>query len=543
MLNKLRHDPTRLLGFITGHFLIGRMTTNGPIRLTHTQSPGSILQYLALSCFIVLSTINIAHAQSRGGGGTSVETDIAKTQQASTNADIQGQILSSMRHGVIASRAGMYRLEEIEIGDRVEKGTLIARLDTDDLVFQRDQAKIQYRDAELRLNESKDSAAAEKESLSLLIEQRSLLQLRAERAAELSRAKALSTEAAETAQNAYLSVRQQVLNKENAIRRLTFQIEQNTLATQRLSGQIANIEQKIDEAALRAPASGQIVRLNPLKQGFARQGDILAEIQSADDYEILAQIPSGYLRFLRSAGDVAISYGGGPARQARLRVIEPEENQRTGTRPVRFTPIGSVPRLAQADGAVVKLSIPTRPAAPVVTVPQDAVVPVSGGHVVFVAKDGKASRQIVKLGGPIGGDMIILSGIKAGDKVVVRGNEGLSNGTAIREKSDEKPKTAADAPKLAADAKVWKLDWTTNRGPGSAELTLSSGANLYEGTAIEVVRDGDKISFVGERMLPFGPIQMVHEGVISGDKMTGSITMKGLPNGREPKFDFSGAVK
>ena len=338
-------------------------------------------------------------------------------------------------------------------------------------------------------------------------------------------------------------MRQQVLNKENAIRRLAFQIDQHELAVKRLSAQIANIQRKIDEAELRAPISGQIVRLNTLTEGFARQGDILAEIQGVDGYEIIAQIPSGYLPFLRPGTDIAIRYQQGPARQARLRVIEPQENQRTGTRPARFTPIGSVPRLARADGAIVSLSIPTRPAAPVVTVPQDAVVPVSGGHVVFVAKDGKASRQIVELGGPIGSDIIILAGINDGDKVVVRGNEGLSNGAAIRERQSGKPKQAEEAPKLAADAKIWRLDWTTNRGPGSAELTLSSGANLYEGAAIEVTREGDKISFVGERMLPFGPIQMVHEGVIEGDKMTGTITMKGLPNGREPQFEFSGAVK
>jgi hypothetical protein len=193
-------------------------------------------------------------------------------------------------------------------------------------------------------------------------------------------------------------------------------------------------------------------------------------------------------------------------------------------------------------------------------IPQDAIVPVAGGHVVFVFDEGRAARQIVRLGGSVGDQIIITSGLQEGERVVIKGNEGLNDGAAIKEGSppkrnvptgtdgaaDEGQEAVAEAvleTELAGDAVSWLLEWSTPRGDSSAELQLSSKANLYDGEPIFVTRDGDKITFDAEVVLPFGILTFSFDGTITGAAMTGMLTLSGLPNGRTPSFAFTGKVQ
>jgi multidrug efflux pump subunit AcrA (membrane-fusion protein) len=49
----------------------------------------------------------------------------------------------------------------------------------------------------------------------------------------------------------------------------------------------------------------------------------------------------------------------------------------------------------------------------------------------FVEKDGVAERRVVKLGRQVGDKVEILSGIEAGENVVVTGLSKLEQGTAV----------------------------------------------------------------------------------------------------------------
>jgi multidrug efflux pump subunit AcrA (membrane-fusion protein) len=70
----------------------------------------------------------------------------------------------------------------------------------------------------------------------------------------------------------------------------------------------------------------------------------------------------------------------------------------------------------------------------VVSVHKDAVIPRGGESIVFVAKEGKAVRQALQLGDAVGNRFEVLDGLKAGDVVVVRGNERLRPGQSIKYK-------------------------------------------------------------------------------------------------------------
>ena len=70
--------------------------------------------------------------------------------------------------------------------------------------------------------------------------------------------------------------------------------------------------------------------------------------------------------------------------------------------------------------------------APVVTVLKDAVLPVVGGHIVYVAEEGIAIKRRIRLGEAFGDSFVVLQGLEAGAEVIVRGNEALNDGKKIK---------------------------------------------------------------------------------------------------------------
>ena len=125
---------------------------------------------------------------------------------------------------------------------------------------------------------------------------------------------------------------------------------------------------------------------------------------------------------MEQAGEVQASYGnrspngGFAARRLNLvfRATLPLENSRTGTRTVRFKAAAALPASLQADNTPVNIHVPSGQPEPVITIPQDAIIPVSAGHIVFVVSEDRAKRRIVALGGTDGNNVIITTGLSAG---------------------------------------------------------------------------------------------------------------------------------
>jgi hypothetical protein len=181
------------------------------------------------------------------------------------------------------------------------------------------------------------------------------------------------------------------------------------------------------------------------------------------------------------------------------------------------------------------LKVPTSSPAPVVTVLKDAVLPVVGGHIVYVAEEGIAIKKRIRLGEAFGDSFVVLQGLEAGAEVIVRGNEALNDGKKIKiggAPAGKKPS--------GPGGEAWSLNWTTSRGPASADLVLGTEKSLFNDEEISVVRAGDSINFIGKLFLPFGVLDLDFNGTIEGNNMAGKVTLRGLPGGREPTLDFTG---
>jgi hypothetical protein len=78
------------------------------------------------------------------------------------------------------------------------------------------------------------------------------------------------------------------------------------------------------------------------------------------------------------------------------------------------------------------MQVPTTSPIPLLVVPKDAVLPLAAGHMVYLADGNRARRQIIQIGAAVDDGFIVKKGLTVGQKVIVRGNEQLSDGREIQ---------------------------------------------------------------------------------------------------------------
>ena len=76
-----------------------------------------------------------------------------------------------------------------------------------------------------------------------------------------------------------------------------------------------------------------------------------------------------------------------------------------------------------------RLAVATRAGA--IVIPEDAVQPLRTANVVWAVADGKAQRRVVQLGVRSQGLVEVLSGVQAGEQVVVGGLERMGEGVPV----------------------------------------------------------------------------------------------------------------
>jgi membrane fusion protein (multidrug efflux system) len=114
---------------------------------------------------------------------------------------------------------------------------------------------------------------------------------------------------------------------------------------------------------------------------------------------------------------------------AKLLRISPVVDAETGT--IRVTlAVGAGKKLRPGMFASVFLEIDTRENA--LAMPRTALALESLGDTVFVAQEGEAKRREVKLGYEEADVVEVLEGLEEGERVIVVGQEGLSDGTPVR---------------------------------------------------------------------------------------------------------------
>jgi RND family efflux transporter MFP subunit len=128
--------------------------------------------------------------------------------------------------------------------------------------------------------------------------------------------------------------------------------------------------------------------------------------------------------------EITVAAYPGTAFPAKVSMISPAADPKTRTFQVKVQPDENGGKLRQGMYAQVKIVAQERTKA--VLVPKDAVITKAGQTSVFVVKDDVAQARQVKLGLATNGTVEVMSGLQAGEEVVVAGQAELRDGDAVR---------------------------------------------------------------------------------------------------------------
>jgi membrane fusion protein (multidrug efflux system) len=198
-------------------------------------------------------------------------------------------------------------------------------------------------------------------------------------------------------------------------------------------GAFDEAESRLTKTAIRAPFAGAL-GLRQLNAGqYVGPGTPIVEITQVDPLELVFSLPQRDRRELTSEQEVIGIVGRcGPRFEGRVVAIDPRVDP--ATRSVRLRA-----RVPNSEGALhpgmavrVRLVVGGFPGA--LVVPQEAVVRQGTKHVVYLVDDaGLAQPREVDLGQFFVDGVHVRSGIAAGDRIVVAGQQKLRPGSSIRE--------------------------------------------------------------------------------------------------------------
>lgn len=205
---------------------------------------------------------------------------------------------------------------------------------------------------------------------------------------------------------------------------------------------------------VRAPVSGQVLRVLQEDEAVVSPGTPLIEIGDPDDVEIVVDLPSEQAMRVE-AGDRAIieNWGGEDPLCGTVRRVEPYgftkvtalgiEEQRVNVI-IDFTASNSEPANGdQADrdrlghGYRVLARIVTVERRDVARIPTGALFRTGRDWTVFVARDGRALLRHVEIGANDGRRAEVLNGLEESDRVVLYPSDRVEDGTRVAKRSGD----------------------------------------------------------------------------------------------------------
>ena len=207
---------------------------------------------------------------------------------------------------------------------------------------------------------------------------------------------------------------------QDEIRRAQLPVIKAEIASLQMS--LKQIRARLDDLTVKAPASGRITVLD-LKIGQnAKQGDRLAELVPDTGFKVSADVDEYYLSRVKP-GQVAIADFNG--KEVRLKATRVYPQVKDGVFTVDLAFDGPEPQ-GLTTGAAVQGRLSLGGDKPALVLPAGAFLERSGGDYVFVVDSGghRADRRRIKLGRRNSEQVEVLSGLKAGDRVITSDYEG-----------------------------------------------------------------------------------------------------------------------
>jgi RND family efflux transporter MFP subunit len=350
------------------------------------------------------------------------ERTMARTVSATGSLAAQEQVILGTK---VAGRVAEI---PVDLGTRVRRGQMIAKLDQIDFKHRVDQAEAALQQARVRLGlpATGTEERVDPERTAIVRQARAMLddaRLTRDRSVKLmqgdliARAQLDSAEAAlQVAEGRYQDALEEVRNRQAII-------------VQRRS-ELDLARQQLTDTVILSPIDGAVSLRQASVGEYLNAGAPISTLVQLHPLRLRVPVPEREAAGVRAGHAVSLTVEGDPTvyrgRVVRLSPIVQEQNR-------TMLVEAEVPneRGFLRPGAFARVDIVTEVTQPVITVPANSVIVFAGVEKVLVVRQGKTAEARVTTGRKFGEDVEITEGLKKGDQVVTRpGN--LTGGQAVK---------------------------------------------------------------------------------------------------------------
>lgn len=333
----------------------------------------------------------------RGGGdrALSVKTVPVEVRDFPRVLDLPGTLEAAQQVAIVAEVGGTVLKQAVQEGDTVRPGQLLFSLDA--------------RPADARIAQSRAALAGAR--------------------AEMAEAEKKLERLAPLIASGYIS------QQEFDDARVAQEAARARAGTAGAELQAAQLESRY--AQIRAPIAGRVGRIN-VRPGSLVQagGEPLTTILAPGALDVRASVAQQDWPDLAAAraqgpvpAEVTRDTGGAVQAQGELVFVDSQIDAATGAVPIKVRLTGAAPALLSGQGVRLRLQLGVEPDATVV--PEAALQHAQAGTYVYVVRDGTAVVQPVTVLRSLDGELMVESGLRAGEGVLIEIPQRLKAGSKV----------------------------------------------------------------------------------------------------------------
>jgi HlyD family secretion protein len=367
-----------------------------------------------------------------------VPVDSVKVKRGPMRVTIEeeGETRVKERFIISAPVAGFMRRVELEVGNPVKRGQIIAELEPlrSDALDPRSRAE-----AEASVSAAESSLRAAEEQARAAAADAEYARRKLERVAKLFLAGVISKDQFDQADAEAKRLEANLLSSEAAVKVARSELER---ARSKLHYSGAEAVPNPDRIiAIRTPVKGRVLKIHRKSEGVMNSGEAIIDVGDPINIEVKIEVLSADAVSIKAGTPVLFErWGGDSGLSGRVRVVEPAGFTKVsslGVEEQRVLVIADILSSTESrdrlgDGYRVEARFIIWEGEGVLQIPSSALFRKGKNWAVFVVKNNRAHQREVEIGHRTGLTAEVVSGLIEGEDVIAYPDDSIQEGTRVR---------------------------------------------------------------------------------------------------------------
>lgn len=207
-------------------------------------------------------------------------------------------------------------------------------------------------------------------------------------------------------------------------------VEQQEAKTKAIEAQLVSANSKVNDLIIRAPFAGVLGFREVSKGAYLDAGDIITSLDDLSSVKVDFHLPERLLTHIHVGQQVTAFNSAYQGKEFIGEITAIDSRIDASTRSIKVRATINNKALKLRPGMLLNISVLLQ-VENILQLPESSIIPIENIHYVFIVRENKAVRKAIKIGRRHPGVVEVISGLVAGEEVVVEGALKLRDGSAV----------------------------------------------------------------------------------------------------------------